>query len=237
MSPYIARVSTTQGSVPFEQTYSGLLAWYDASRVTGSNGQRLTTITDLSGMGNNLTAVTSGAIYDQTTFFNRPSFSFNGTDTQMTFSARMIPLTGFSIFVVARQTGAAGATRRLIGVESSADGNNALGWYSVAWIIRNGGVNGDVSHNGYVANGTIYSVLVGAGGTAATMTKCNGSAQATGAQSAFTSAGVNFHLGSAGSNDFLFEGYIGEFIAYNRKLSEAGRDSLHNQLNAKWGVF
>jgi hypothetical protein len=207
--------------------------WFDATAVKGKlTGDRLTTFTDLSGNNNHLTATSLGALYDANSFFGRPTFNFNGVNTAMTAASRLVALTNISVFIVARYT-----SGRIIGVDNDTDGNNALAWLTTIWAIRTGGVNNDVAYGGQVANGTIFSLLLGTGGTAGSMSKCNAAAQTTGTGTAYTDAGVNFHLGSSGNNSAFFTGLVGEVAIYNTKLTEANRDNIHGYLNSKWGVF
>lgn len=215
-------------------TFGNLLMWYDANSISGkSQGDRVTTLSDLSGNGNDITAVTNGAIYDTNAFFGKPSLNFNGSNTNMGANSRLVPLTDISIFLVLRYS-----TGRALGLENDGSGTDGLSWYNnSSWVIRTSGANNDVSFSGQVANGTIYSLLLGSGGTAGSMSKCNATAQTTGTGTAYTDASVNFHLGSSGNSSSLFSGYIAEVAIYSAKLSETNRDAIHVALNDKWQVF
>lgn len=211
-------------------TISGLLVWYDASQESGrTHGQRITTVNDRSGNGNHLAATSNGCYYDATTFFVKPSYYFNGGDTSLTLGSRLIPLTNISIFIVMRYSGG-----RPIGLENDGSGTNGLAHFSnSSWVIRNAGGNGDLSITGATTN-EIVSLLLGTGGA---RSKCNASTETTNGATAYSDAGVNFHVGSSGNNGSTFSGYIAELAIYNVKITTTERDNIHTSLNSKWGVF
>ena len=211
-------------------TISGLLCWYDASQQTGkSQGDRVTTLTDLSGNGNNLSAVSSGCIYDAASVGNKPSYYFNGSNTAMTATSRLIPLGDFTIVMLIYWQGG-----RPIGLENDANGSAGLAHFSnSSWVIRGGGSGGDLS----ITGATTYEILSLRMGTGGVESKCNGNSVSSNGGTSYGDASINFHLGSSGNNSSYFTGYIKEFAAYNVKISSTDRDNIHNSLNSKWVVY
>jgi large repetitive protein len=222
---------------------AGCVLWLDASQITGlANSAAVATFADLSGNGNDYTQATSGnrPVYRVASAPALASVEFLGSSSQfMAAATRILPLTNCTLFLVVKP--GSGNTGRLVGWANNGSGSNGvalIGSASDFWVIRNGGVSGDITGLG-TAQGIryLYSLRIGVGGTANSIARVNGVQKGTNTQTAWTSSGETAHLGCEGNVAEPWTGNVYEVIIYNTKLSDTDNALIEGYLNGKHTIY
>lgn len=212
-------------------TRQGLIVHYDFGETNCYNGSG-TTITDLSGVGNNGT-LTNSPTYSTT---DGGIITFNGSNHYIyKGSVTNPPTTNFSMNVVAKfaDTGAGGRYVMALGRDIGTNGGMALIAYGFAGasnelIFELGSGFGRVSAGIVPSTGIWYDLTVTADGTT-TKFYVNGILKNTGTQTTgqiASSPGLSIgsYLGSGippGASSYWFNGNIASVKIYNRELSHA----------------
>ncbi len=223
---------------------SGYLGWWDASQISASDGSALSSWSDLSGNGYDLTQPTSG---DQPTFYEStwaylinglPAVSFNGTSDFMfntSFPNQAQPLT---IFTVCLWSGTGSAVQMIFGGDTS--GNTCLVWQESGVTTQGGGG----SH--YSGPGVLHAAQIlvdqfnGASsllGVAGTEPGARGISPVSSGNPGSASLGGGVVLGAGGpdtSPSNYYDGLIGEVIFYGSLLTPAQCAAIVRNLVTKW---
>lgn len=210
-------------------TRQGLIVHYDFGETNCYNGSG-TTITDLSGVGNNGT-LTNSPTYSTT---DGGIITFNGSNHHIyKGSVTNPPTTNFTINVVAKfsDTGAGGRYVMALGRDIGTNGGMALIAYGFAGasnelIFELGSGFGRVSAGIVPSTGIWYDLTVTADGTT-TKFYVNGVLKNTGTQTTgqiASSPGLSIgsYLGSGippGASSYWFYGNIASVKIYNRELT------------------
>lgn len=223
-----------QGGLPttsWPLALPGLVAWYDASQLTGlSDNDPVTTWTDLSGNGRNLTQGTAAnkPLYKTSIQNGLPMLRFDGTNDFMDASfVATQPMTIIAC-IIPRLVNKPGTSNYWDGltVQSMLCRENGTAFEIYAGIVLG---SGTVAVNTTYVMTTIYngaSSLIrlnqtGASGNAGT----NGGADPTGLRVASAGgAGSSF-----GQNDY------GEIVVCSGALSSANYTSTEGYIRGKWG--
>lgn len=216
---------------------SGLVAWYDASQITGlTNGQAVATWPDLSGNGNDLTQGTAGfrPIYKTDILNGMPSVRGDGVDDRLDTSNDGLLLsqpTTIGVVVVFRSDfdnspvifDSLGGNRQVLWIEPVAVVPPEIHWY--AGNVVAAGVN--------VAVDTAYIFNVVYNGASSTLRRNGTQIDADDAGS----TGLDdlrlfndFNLSNALNGDIL------EFWLYSAALSTAQQQQLESYAASKYGV-
>jgi len=206
---------------------AGCKLWLDVSQITGlSNGDDISSMTDLSGNSNNLAQRTVSQNPHYTTNAINSLPVMRGTaaasstwDVPWTYSS---PCTFF--YVGRKNSGTAGRilsgknNNWLMGHWSSYENQ----YYAVGWV----GANSDVAHT---TNVHVWSAITS---TTSYLWK-NGTLVKSGTGGTTAPSGLT--IGYNGTSEFT-DHDVGEIIGYNVALSTTDRQTVENYLKDKWGV-
>ena len=210
----------------------GVLFWVDASMLNLSNGAAVTSVSDLSGNGNNLTAIGTGATFNAAALNGKGTIHFSGgvNCLQSINNLGIVGSTSRSIFVVMRYNGGnrmivrtgVNVDKSAFGIETGANATlvpfqynydvGALEPRPAAGTYRIFEATHALSN--HVSTGYIDGVLQG------TITK------------EITTANAPVVIGQIG-NGYL-DGDLAEVLIYNSVLSDIDRQTIEGYLNAKW---
>lgn len=216
----------TPVSVWTPRDVSGCRLWLDVSQISGlNNGDDISSMSDLSGYGNNLSYVSTA---------QNPHYTTNAQNglpvmrhTAAASSTWYVPWpypAPCTLFYVGKM----GTTKsRLL----AAKFNNWLmgywgGYENQAYFNGWVGANSDVAAT---TNTYVWSAIV----NSTSYLWRNGTLVKSGTGGVTAPAGLC--IGYAGTSEFS-DGDIGEIIGYNRELTTAERQQVENYLKAKWGI-
>ena len=216
---------------------SGLTLWFDASNagsITQSGGS-VSQWKDLSGYANNLTQATGSAQPTiQTAAQNGlNTLRFTAANSQKMSLASLVNVnSAYSIFVVARRGGPAGANNLELFNNSGSAQSASLQWYAAddkIYIYDSAGylgspVEASTAYNQIDANITSASAAI----------NLNGANVASGALTAFP-IGAGFDTIGYGDGEYC-NGEIAEVILYNSVLAPSDAAALRSYLKTKWGT-
>lgn len=221
--------STTTSNAFVPSSVAGLIAWFRADLLTGlANADPISTWTDLSGNGNNLTASSTARPTYRTAVINGKAVArFDGVNDYMTrtYGAALTqPTTIFIVYKAAtlEQTviiDGLGSSRHSILTES---GTNYLRMYAGTTIV------------GTTAFTTAAAVVSATFSGAASDMRLNGTTIITGNPGSQTMSGIN--LGADPGFSYFFDGDIAEVLIYNSALSLADRQYVERALGTFYGV-
>lgn len=214
---------------------SGLLCWYDASRITGlTNGQSVNSWSDLSGNSHNLGpggSVSPTYASAGNGLGSRAAVHFTPSDAShlqwlMTATA-LNPALPFTQAVALRST--------TVGVIGVAGANSSLGmqsWADTAWRITDttnlGGGTYDQNSHAFIGifNGASSSIYLD------NIQVASGTAGASG----FGNAAYQVGIGFDGSINRGMTGFIGEVLLYTHALTTTELGQIHTYFRYKWGT-
>lgn len=209
-----------------------LVLWLDASQETAySNGDGVSVATDFSGEGNDTdTQATAGQRPTYTTNAKNslPAFSLDGGDF-LALPTSLFDIAAGTTFIVA-QTADTGGNDHMVAAQEASTDRWFLSHSSANWAVRVG--QGGFQTVGSV-DGNWHAVALRANGTAKT-------GWFDGTQTASFAEGntgrTDSLAGLGGLNSGNWVGYIAEVIHYDRALTDAEMDDVHDYLIAKWGL-
>jgi len=217
---------------------TNLIAWYDASQLTGlSNGDPVTSWTDMSGNGYNATnGSLSAPTYQTNTLNTLPTIKFVAGSSQALRATPTIATTSaWTMFVVARQTPGGANHFRVVGSIYPEHANWLLGWH--------GGYESVAYYEGWVAQNTQVStetwrIFTGQGDGASTgYLYAEGTLVAGNTGGWFSTAGgLAFSGYSLTTTNELSDCDIAEVIYYSEFLNNTNRSAVENYLNNKYFV-
>ena len=201
-----------------------------------ANGSALTTWTDSSGNGANLTAGASASAYWTRGAFlpnGLPAVQFAASRSQH-FTAKIANNTATTKFFVVRLNSLPPASSSIFGgpngyqVSVSSKGKLDVAVTNVTWIIYGAGTH-------TLTANTWYVLAMTSNGSNSTTTYVNGIKDAT-STAAFKPTATAAALGSNNTGGEHFDGYIAEAIDYNRVLNQAEVTQVNSHLEAKYGI-
>ena len=204
---------------------AGLVFWVKADAITGlSDGDPISTWTDLSGAGHNVTAAGAQRPTYKTAILNGlPVARFNGSNNLR--SAAFAHSQPYTVFAAGNETGAGLSyfVDDLVGGGHIVGGLNAttFGVNAGAWITPT------------VSNMANSAVMGGVFNGASSTASYQGTATA-GNAGANNASGVS--LGNSGGSSAPITGDMAEAMMYSAALSDANRQKLEGYLAWKWGL-
>lgn len=214
---------------------SGLAAWYDVSTITGlSNGDPVSSLTDLSGNGITLTSVGTTTYRTNITGLNPcVYFATSGSDYFIASSASDLDLTGD--FYVAG----------VFYIEDLSDARNALlSKDSERWEISEAGeelwgyVGNQGISGGTISAGGIYLVSMRRTSSSSFTLRLDGSQVASTTTTAYNTGFRAFRIGMR-PGDPDSAGLVGGFaeaVIYNTDVSSSNVTAIESYLTTKWGL-
>lgn len=247
-----ARAVTKGSPVP---SIKGLLLWYDVTSQASfdeedhSDGTQISNWYDLNPALGKTHASSSGTarpIYKTSCINGLPCLSFDGTDDYLETTDLGAITTTATYFIVMRPTAVEVSTPVIFstyGLYSAANDSAFLR------IINSGqlqyGVANSVpatSTNVVLKNDLSYIITATDGGLESDIKIYHNSLENTTAATGSTSSLKNLGVLTIGSyfnettRSMYFQGYIGEFLIYNRALTALERKDIENYLRKKWQI-
>lgn len=232
-------VARSQGAAAFTPLSLSPVLWLDASQITGlSDGAAITTWTDASGNGNNITQSTAAAkpTYKTAILNGKPVARFDGGDRLINASISVAqPITAFVVASVSASDSDAATffdsynnVQCIMYRGAALDNPNKI-------VIRSGptatwGVDADNNAN----------ILTGIWSGASSSLWKNGGTAATGSNGTNGLSGVS--IGNIRGNpnpliaNYSLIGDIAEIIIYSGAMSDGNRQSVQSYLSAKYGI-
>jgi hypothetical protein len=218
--------------------------WLDASTLSGSNGDPISTWADVSGNARNATGSGTARPTLQNNALNgRPIVRFDGTDDQLSGS-RVLSTSNFSVFVVLK---AAAQNAKGILTQRSATVNigrteilscSDTGSFNTARVFFNNGTSYNLNATGVMLDNTPKIVHVKSTTTGTTSVGINGGAEEvllTG--QTWTPENANYTIGNAlGIASRFFNGDIAEILVFPRALSTTERQAVERYLANKYAI-
>ena len=220
---------------------NGLNLWLDAADDTTfsySSGTSVSQWRDKSGSNFHASQATVGSQPSRSTFQNsRKTVNFDGTNDTVTIPS-FVSNSEMSIFVVSN-CGNTLFIEHSNDVNSSATGFYIYGGGNGMFLIRRNSTYYYLSLTDWLAGG--YSIASGVNSTGLDLLTYKNGTQQTwtgdGRSSLSNSYATNtLYIGSRGANSLWSSGPIAEIIIYNRKVTNAERNSIHTYLGQKWGI-
>ena len=199
----------------------GCSLWLDgADTATMNSTPTVTTWTDKSGQGNNVTG---------TATYSSGTMTFNGSTQAFSNTAYVFPSNAYSMFAVYSNTTAPGATSYMNVVYGNG-GYPMLGVYGSSKFVSARSV---VANTGALSPNVVASnVLVGATYTPSTFSPfINGSAETTLAGTTLAATGIY-----VGGPTNYFNGSVSEILIYSATLTQTQRQTVEGYLAWKWGI-
>ena len=200
----------------------GCSLWLDgADTATMNSTPTVTTWTDKSGQGNNVTG---------TATYSSGTITFNGTNQAFSNTTYVFPSNAYSMFAVYSNTTAPAATSYMNVVYGNG-GYPMLGIYGYLNAVSARSV---VANTGALSPNVAASstVLVSATYTPSTFSPfINGSAETTLAGTTLAATGIY-----VGGPTNYFNGSISEILIYSATLTSTQRQSVEGYLTWKWGL-
>jgi hypothetical protein len=199
----------------------GCALWLDgADTATMNSTPTVTTWTDKSGQGNNVTG---------TATYSSGTMTFNGTNQAFSNTAYVFPSNAYSMFAVYSNT-TAPASAAYMNVVYGNGGYPMLGVYGSSKFVSARSV---VANTGALSPNIVASnVLVSATYTPSTFSPfINGSAETTLAGTTLAATGIY-----VGGPTNYFNGSVSEILIYSATLTQTQRQSVEGYLAWKWGL-
>lgn len=212
----------------------GLYAWFKADNITASDGDAVTTWTDQSGAGNNVTQATGAAkpIYKTAQINGKPVVRFDGTDDELIGTATPSAATGITMAGVAKLTSAGNFPMLFVHASAFYELRFNAGTGQPQWNAAGAEATSAAS----VLNEFVVLVATFDDATNSSALYVNGTSVATAAPSsgAFTSL-QGLYIGSRGSS-LYFGGDVPELLAYDHSLSSEDRVALTSYLGTEYAL-
>lgn len=209
----------------------GLVLWLDASKINNlADGDAVTTWSDLSGKGNDLTQATAAQkpVFKVAIRNGKPVVRFDGVDDRLSAAITAIaqPLT---VFIVCTP-GSSAAGRGIYGGQGNVNtGMTMAVTTGLISILSATTLEGDVDRSG------AWAVFEAVYNTTGSLLIVNGNQDAAG-NVGINGTGDNIRVGSRGGEDLFLSGDVAEFIVYDRLVSIAQRRQLRLYLAKKYAI-
>ena len=235
----IAAGSAAQAQSPAPD---GLAAWYRAGSLGLSNGQSVSSWTDLSGNGNTLTAYGSGITYQTNVLNSQPAVQFTGGGYFN--NASMTGLSGTSFEMFAVLTNVAGGTVADIGSSEDIRNNEAIfGYYYGIDCYHETSLGGYTYIRHQTSPGTSPYILEGVFGNSAVdlMSYVDGAASDY-SQSLGQGYGPVYNYTSetrqltVGALDTYLSGDIAELLVYDTTLTPEQEQQTGHYLQSEYNI-
>lgn len=229
---------------------AGLQLWLKADAITGLNdGDAVTTWSDSSGQGNDVTQATAGnkPTYQTNELNGKPIVRFDGTDDFLmdTSLDAEFQVNSYTFFVVGKQTNAGNDCFFSLGDSLTAD--QALPPLLAGPIVRavsfasGGGLDSADSTTTPVGGFRVYSVRRSTADNNFTLwvngTQEGQDAALANATADYGGASKALAVGARGDTPINFlDGDIAEIIFYDSALSTVNRDSVESYLGSKYNI-
>ena len=213
---------------------AGALFWVDASTLTLPTGSAVTTLNDLSGNNNNLTAIGTGATFNVNPCNGRATLHFSGGTNcmQTTNNLGISGDVGRSWFVVMRYN-----TGNRLTMSSGVDAaGQSFSFETAPWINRLPAQGSDsISISGPIQTANTYQVYEAShdSGSHTTYGYMNGALQGQ-VGCTLNTANTQLVIGQCGYG--YLDGDLAEVLIYNRYLSDSERQTVESYLNSKWNL-
>lgn len=220
----VIRQATSSPSAADPDTISDLEAWYQADSLALSDNDPVSTWTDSSGNGRNVTQAGAARPTYKTNILNgEPVVRFDGVDDYLSLAQSFISGNDWTIIAVSKSTSGTGVV-----ASNDASGNRG-------WVFWRGTTGGNFETNG--TGGTVYTT--GSGYNIVTV---------RGGIEIYVDGGINASaVRSIPSNTATFEigrrtfgekltGDVAELIIYSKKLSLLERAQVETYLSSKYGI-
>ncbi len=214
---------------------SGIKVWFDISRVGGySNGQSIPYIKDYSGNNNHGRAVSTARFATAQTPKGMSAIDFQGTGG-FDLGSRIITSGSGEAFIVLKTRSQPNGLWTI----GSCAGNSDETHYPFGTVVydnfgRPTGARRSFTPTTSIYNWCVYNVYSAPSDWAAYL---NGTLQASSATVANPAwSEINWHVGVGSKNGAIeghYNGWIAEFVFYNRKLSSGERTTMTNFLTSK----
>jgi len=230
----------------------GLLGWWDASTLTGTNGSPVLTWPDSSGLRNDAAASSAATAptLNATGHNGHPTLAFTSTQmlTAQSFANRWDlpavaqPVTMFAV-VKASSTGPTNAARAI--AASATSGGQAGLYIGSAQSLAISGANGSYgsSHGGRTLNDDTWHVVtgrlganVGTNGFGETLVDGYMTAVAVTSDHGTNPIGAQLNIGAVGGSYFPLVGEIAEILIYSGAINDREIDRVNAYLSTKWGT-
>ena len=204
---------------------SGLVAWYDASQLTGfSDDDPVGTWTDESGNSNDASnTLTQRPLYKTAVLNGLPVVRFDGTNDRLDMSTSM---TVGAVFVVGNWSGADPFPAGYKSMFGRAAGGYNLMFGREAETNLGTSFTGGTSNirvNGGAASGVVdYATL--------------STHKLAYIDTSSPSTNSDWHIASGDALDEYWFGDMAEIIVYSAALSDTDREAVEDYLNAKWNL-
>lgn len=234
----------TFGGAFVPTSITGLVLWVKADSLALSDGDPVSTWTDSSTQGNNLTQATGAnqPTYKTAIVNGKPVVRFNGTSTFLSHAdnASLSPA-AISVFIVAKTNAAPLSGNRILlekelsfrfitSETSTANIAVRLGTSGTAW--------GSGGFTGTTALTTSFSLWEMTYNAVSDLEfYVNGTTAGSGAPSGdiFDNTST-LYLGCYNATDFFWDGDVAEVLIYNSALSTTNRQSVENYLTTKYSL-
>ena len=228
-------------TAPNPASFSGLVAWFDASSLSGfAEDDPVGTWPDRSGNGNDATQATAAnqPLYKASLIGGKPGLSFDGADRLATGNVSLGP---FSVFLVFSST-----NQGMPLTHANVFSGNGHWLYTdegCALDVRRGGLfSGKDVGAGWATDGVVRIATQTFDGThAGSLLYINGAARAlleclSDQDPGTTPVSGPLGIGDIAAVGFPIIGSIAEIIVYDRVLDDGERQAIEAYLNAKYSV-
>jgi len=218
---------------------SGLQLWYEANTESYTEGQAVTTWTDKSGNGRNLTAFDAGSapVYHKSVVNGRAAIEFDGaTDLMKTYNSTFTIAQPDTFFIVYKSLDANTASRAYI-FDSRDSANRQIYGRGGASDVRMY-ANIDLIASGLTYPFPSFQVTSGTFNGASSSISRNGTVAATGNAGSSSLNGLTVGgLNSAAQYGYdMSHSQIAEILFYSGSLSATDRDAVTSWLNQKYSA-
>ena len=221
LSPDISESASAGPDIP-----DSAIAQYDAQALSGNDGDGLSTWPDE--IGNNDITGGNPIIRDAGINGNR-SLEFDGVNDSLDISFSTISQPNTIISVV--EFGKSDTTEDSFIIDSESNSDHAVsqGRYEKQSIEA-----GSLLRGAAVTQDPI--LITGIFDGSNSVIKENGSQQNTGDAGNNGLTGISVGINQSGNTDDMYQGYIGEIMVYESRLSSSEIDSEEQRLADKWGI-
>ncbi|MDB5185269.1 MAG: hypothetical protein JWN38_1077 [Candidatus Saccharibacteria bacterium] len=208
-------------------TLSGLVAWYDASQITGlADGDAVAQWNDLSGNGNHAVQATGAnkPTYKTNIQNGKPVVRFNGTTTVLARTLGVALTAPYTIVVVGRASQGVSANECFV---SGGNSTFLSGRTTGRYAIQSGSPGFAQQSNNLVTKTNAFVLVIGTFSTTP-IVRVSGIDGAVGSWASVANMS-NIYLGAVTNADYL-NGDLAEVIVYNRVLTSGEVTQLETYL-------
>ncbi len=227
---------------------SGLTMWLDANSLGLADGTAVSSWTDLSGNAKHALQDTLSCrpIYKTNLISGKPAVVFNGSTSYLNFDGNLVVNTNYTIIAVVKRSSNAIFNFFLGGSNPIQQKNMHIGWRTNNTFTHAQYTNDyDMRMNNYVSGEAPIIVSLRHSNTLGNDTYINGGLRGLNMNTAtsgrlahlaeWTGSAIGKYYGGTTTHSH-FNGWVTEFIIYNRYLSDTERKTVENYLSTKYAL-